>query len=579
MKMIRKKLLAVVSTVLMVAAMASGLSLTTVSAYAAEDDVPAITIGSDILASGVNTDNLQVIYFGGTSAQDTKPWYVIGYNGTGNNVVARGDVMTLLSKDSLGETIYGLAPEYLSSINYSDSSLKKYLDEMEYGDSFSLAEKKILEYRLLQGGNVDMNAPSYAGTHNDTGIIGDDVTTLFWPLSVAAANVLPGSILEIDDNWWLSTPGWTEYQAVVDDYGNVKERGLPMDNSYIVRPACDIEYSMILLTSAAKSGKTSGPLGINALKPVAANTTNEWKLTLKDDAHSNFSISNVRWSGSTATFDFDGASNENTDYISAILMNASGKVIYYGRLNHVDVASGTSAVSLAGKYTPGDKLFILNENCRGDCLTDYASDLKEIEIPATLGIESVALEVTQPNDGTVVSTPSEPNPSGTGVLWHWELQTNKPQVVFQENTGCKFSDRNDSDVWIVVDPATSGIGGLNATLNYGSSYLADFYFEANDGYAFTADTNVFVNYSASVVLCELTNDLVPKLHVRLKIFAGKAEGSNTPNPNEGGNTPVPDVRTSPKTGEPLQYGLCLVALLSIVLSLSAITIILKKKKQ
>ena len=56
-----------------------------------------------------------------------------------------------------------------------------------------------------------------------------------------------------------------------------------------VRPAFDLDPFNTVFLSAAQKGKASGDPGKDALLQIGTNPNNEWKTTLLDDAHKDFS--------------------------------------------------------------------------------------------------------------------------------------------------------------------------------------------------------------------------------------------------------------------------------------------------
>lgn len=187
------------------------------------------------------------------------------------------------------------------------------------------------------------------------------------------------------DNWWLRSPGRdNQYAAFIEqDGGDVFEGEWVNDKSSAVRPAFNLNLSSVLFTSAATGGKPAG----NGLAAVANYSGNEWKLTLLDSDHNSFSVSNQTWNGNTLTFSYSGAQTGTNEYISAII-EENGAITYYGRILQLSDAptgaNGTASLSLPSGVALSDttKLYVFNEQCNGDKLTDYASALSPIPAPA-----------------------------------------------------------------------------------------------------------------------------------------------------------------------------------------------------
>lgn len=201
------------------------------------------------------------------------------------------------------------------------------------------------------------------------------------------------------DNWWLRSPGRdNQYAAFIEeDGGDVFEGELVTDKSSAVRPAFNLNLSSVLFTSAATGGKPDG--GLTAVDAYAGN---EWKLTLLDSDR-NFTVSDESWNENTLTFSYSGAQTGANEYISAII-EENGAITYYGRILQLSDAptgaSGTASLSLPSGVALSDttKLYVFNEQCNGDKLTDYASPLQSIS-PAPAQAPSIT--TTSLSDGKV----------------------------------------------------------------------------------------------------------------------------------------------------------------------------------
>ena len=146
-----------------------------------------------------------------------------------------------------------------------------------------------------------------------------------------------------------------------------------------VRPAFSLKSSSVLFTSAAVGGKPDG-----GLTPISEYTGNEWKLTLNDSDRNGFLATLRFYSENTVRFDYKGAKTGASEYISAMVINGE-TIKYYGRLKNVSetgMESGNLTLTLpvAVDVEKGDRLFVFNEQCNGDCKTDYASDLLELPL-------------------------------------------------------------------------------------------------------------------------------------------------------------------------------------------------------
>ena len=190
--------------------------------------------------------------------------------------------------------------------------------------------------------------------------------------------------------WWLRTPGDAKNAANVFNAGNVFVRGGNVNNFiFAVRPAMNIDTSKVLFTSPAEGGKTSGVPGPEAMKEVGSFAGSDWKLTIKDDNRPVFeaSVSGPKTvlNDGAVKLRYQGASSGANEYISAMIEDSEGRLLYYG--NIVDntssdaVDSGKAALNVPAELTPGNyKIKVFSEQCNGDFKTDLASNIVTLDI-------------------------------------------------------------------------------------------------------------------------------------------------------------------------------------------------------
>lgn len=189
--------------------------------------------------------------------------------------------------------------------------------------------------------------------------------------------------------WWLRTPGDAKNAANVFNAGNVFVRGGNVNNFiFAVRPAMNIDASKVLFTSPAEGGKISGAPGADAMKEVVSYTGNDWKLTIKDDTRPVFeasvSGSKTILKDGAVKLKYKGASTGENEYISAIIEDTEGNILYYGNIagNAADGAdSGKAALNVPAELMPGTyKILVFSEQCNGDFKTDLASNIVTLDI-------------------------------------------------------------------------------------------------------------------------------------------------------------------------------------------------------
>ena len=346
----------------------------------------AIQLGTDALNESVNDKNAATVYFGKNNEDAPGAWRVIGYNGEG--VASAQENMTLLAADNMGLVQFDI--DETSNV-YADSDLKTAVDAL--AEKLTEKETAAVNKRTLVSGYFDFkDTDCVSGAQVDNAV--------FWPLSTKEAYMVSLDIRSLagqvtsnrDYYWWLRSPGERDDRATfVYGEGNINEYGHVVDLRQGVRPAVNLNLNAVLFTSAAEGGKSSGPIGPGALEEVLKYTGSEWKLTLKDGSRDSFSVDETTVNGNALTVDYSGATTGTNEYISAVVMDSSNTVIYYGRIKSLTDfrdASGTVQITLPrGFIRSTDTLYLFSEQYNGDYMTDYASNLVPLPIPEDSGVE------------------------------------------------------------------------------------------------------------------------------------------------------------------------------------------------
>ena len=346
----------------------------------------AIQLGTDALNESVNDKNAATVYFGKNNEDAPGAWRVIGYNGEG--VASAQENMTLLAADKMGLVQFDIDR---TSNEYADSDLKTAVDAL--AEKLTEKETAAVNKRTLVSGSYDFKETDcVSGAQVDNAV--------FWPLSTKEAYMVSLDIRSLAGKvtsnreyyWWLRSPGDLDYRAaLVNGEGNTNEYGHAVNLMQGVRPAVNLNLDSVLFTSAAEGGKSSGPIGAGALEEVLKYTGSEWKLTLKDGSRDSFSVDETTVNGNALTVDYSGATTGTNEYISAVVMDSSNTVIYYGRIKSLTDfrdASGTVQITLPrGFIRSTDTLYLFSEQYNGDYMTDYASDLVALTIPEDSGVE------------------------------------------------------------------------------------------------------------------------------------------------------------------------------------------------
>ena len=326
---------------------------------------------ADVLNKNINTASAATVYFGQDHENNPGAWRVIGYDGNS----AAGN-MTLLAANNMGLSKFG------ASNAYADSALKEAIDAL--ADKLTVKETDAVEKRTLASGNYD--------GENTDGVAGPAVSNaVFWPLSSKEANAVNNDLRVVDPEhpgwassyWWLRSPDEVYSTAFVTGRGVVRYYGgYSTSKEFGVRPAFDLNLDSVLFVSAAVGGKPDG-----GLQPVSPNYTgNEWKLTLYDSKRNDFSRTTREVSastkGGTVEISYTDAKTGANEYISALIFDDVGNVIYYGRSNaSLTEKDGTAQLTIPAGFAEGTyTLNVFNEQYNGDRKTDLASGFADVTL-------------------------------------------------------------------------------------------------------------------------------------------------------------------------------------------------------
>ena len=333
-----------------------------------------IQLGTDALNKTVNTASTPTVYFGQNHENKPAAWRVIDYDG--NSAAGIAGNMTLLAANNMGLSKFG------ASNAYADSALKEAIDAL--ADKLTAKETDAVEKRTLASGNYD--------EENTDGVAGPAVSNaVFWPLSSKEANAVNNDLRVVDPEhpgwassyWWLRSPDEDYSTAFVAGRGEVRYYGgYSTSKEFGVRPAFDLNLDSVLFASAAVGGKPDG-----GLQPVSPNYTgNEWKLTLYDSKRNDFSRTTWEVSastkGGTVEISYTDAKTGANEYISALIFDDVGNVIYYGRSNaSLTEKDGTAQLTIPAGFAEGTyTLKVFNEQYNGDRKTDLASGFADVTL-------------------------------------------------------------------------------------------------------------------------------------------------------------------------------------------------------
>lgn len=185
--------------------------------------------------------------------------------------------------------------------------------------------------------------------------------------------------------WWLRSPYAYDASRAGAVYGTGDVDSNIAYDDCPARPAFNLDLHSVLFTSAAVGGKIPAAAGADALTSVSDYTGNEWKLTLLDEnrsfkANVNGYTSASASAGGSVQISYSDAQTGANEYVSALLCDSSGNVLYYGNIAQ-NSASGTASINIPAGLAAGSySLKVFSEQCNGDYMTDYASAMQEISL-------------------------------------------------------------------------------------------------------------------------------------------------------------------------------------------------------
>lgn len=182
--------------------------------------------------------------------------------------------------------------------------------------------------------------------------------------------------------WWLRSTNPDVNDAVCTVYsdGNIYNYYFSNYAKVGVSPVINIDLDAVLLTSAYNVAKA------DAFNKVEANTTNEWRLTVKasdtslaaiTESETTFYVDQVETDERSVSITHVAANTalSTANQVSAMLTDAVGNVAYYGKIN-ADVTATSSTVEISDELKAGNyNLYVFAEQVNDATATDYASVL------------------------------------------------------------------------------------------------------------------------------------------------------------------------------------------------------------
>ena len=412
--------------------------------YTAYYDGPAIVIGTDGISGYSDDGGYHFIYFGNWEALDSNTtsgpirWRVLDdQTNTGESgLFLLSDV--LLGTGSMGGVYFDNTSRFSNA--WQGSSAQAWCRdfagesgaESNVNDAFTAGELGAILATSKSDAEFDSEHHTFCASENI--LSGDRVFFLsaeeaendeygFTDDAAQVANYGTSA-----GRWWLRSflnEHDLPFAGAVGDLGRVGQDGVI--NPLAARPAFNLDTSSVLFTSAAAGGKADTAVD-ESLTAVGAGT-GEWKLTLLDNSRKSFTASagtgtvlmqKPGYSDWTVSIDYSGAPTGANEYVSAMLADESGTLLYYGRIVS-NSASGTARVTIPAGLAPGSyTLKVFSEQYNGDKQTDYASTFENINL--TVGYKeqfSLAPGSTYYFDLSGANIPGDKNGSLPDGSLHW----------------------------------------------------------------------------------------------------------------------------------------------------------------
>lgn len=218
--------------------------------------------------------------------------------------------------------------------------------------------------------------------------------------------------------WWLRTPemgalNTRTHVDVVGAFGSLNPARVStlVTNDFGVRPALNLSSDSIILTSAAGRYGYGKPSSVGGFDEVEPDNVTDWKVTLKSSSRNSFKASLADDSASADSgysdwnidVSYSGAKGGDNEYVSAILCDEAGSVLYYGTVAQNSEA-GTGTLKIPTGLAVGSyKLHVFSEQRNGNFKTDFASSFNTIDLTVTekAGTPSATFTATGDSTGTL----------------------------------------------------------------------------------------------------------------------------------------------------------------------------------
>ncbi len=451
------------------------------------------------------TVNSTIIAFAGID------WTVIGYNGAGINTNKNDNKVTLLCKGDWTNNYGGSYFRKGSETEFENSTPYTYLfnfsvEMVEYYANNPSTMKNWSNPNEYAGSSIQQKLESIADNYStkeqslivkrnvSNGIRGQAINDQrLWLLSESEYKSLPNTVSIYRNSYWLrsgdSSVGNAAIQIFVS-YPILNSNISLIQNSSLVRPATTLNLSSVLFTSSASSsGKSAASVGENLQKATA--TSGTIKFTMKHTSQTlNVNSITSESSNGKLYFSYSNATTGTNQYVSCVLTDANGNVVYYGKLaNSSTLSSGSGSIPLSGVSDGTYTLKIFSEEANGDLYTDFCS-------------EPVTMTLTVGSGKAIVS-----NFSGNIHTHNWAtVYSHNATAHWRECTSanCPISDNSQKDGYathsydqsIVSDTYKKNEADCETSLTYYKSCICSVFVSGDYAATFTVGDPLGHNWAS-----------------------------------------------------------------------------------
>lgn len=258
--------------------------------------------------------------------------------------------------------------------------------------------------------------------------------------------------------------------------GNVN--GYYVDYSLRVAPAFNLDLNKVLIARSASSATQSQSFATASSNALAGSASGDLKFLVNAGSQKGSlsipeiggkTLNNV-FANKTYTFNYSGAStsslNGGTNYLSAILYDANGKVAYYGNLGKITAASGTGSITIPSELTGTYTLAIFEEEKCAANKTDYASP----PVYAKFTVQTVDYET----EGTILGDTLKNTTKNNNVANNGTVESG--EVLTSENLTGSFTrlsgaTTNPTVYLSLTAPSSTKVDTTSVTVPTGSSQV------------------------------------------------------------------------------------------------------------